>query len=381
MDLLDVSFALTQEQHYLEDCSNAVFANFVNGVKDLVDVFNQLSFLTEKEVQKISQDKIAFYYSREDSKIELKYSEDYMNILIVGSGGEHIINLKNTLPHTEITALDINPHQLKLVKDKVDACNQLTKSNKDTKVNQNNKINKNIQDNVFQAHGGKFEGLFNYLAQKLSSEDIKNIQEDNIFSLKKLQLICQDVFSNKNLNQVFTEEATKYSSENFSDHFYKVFVQKIKELDANPSNMNSILSRTLPMNYPKEMELEGINYYCGDFVSHFNEKITNENHMVLLNAALDNALSIQANEEMEPVLNADKYNMISISNVGDWMPQEQFKSLLDKAKEHLIPNGVVIARKLLGDYSLKDLMLSRFSKVIQEKDNTGFYTECYVGVM
>jgi hypothetical protein len=180
---------------------------------------------------------------------------------------------------------------------------------------------------------------------------------------------------------VFTEEATKYSSENFSDHFYKVFVQKIKELDANPSNMNSILSRTLPMNYPKEMELEGINYYCGDFVSHFNEKITNENHMVLLNAALDNALSIQANEEMEPVLNADKYNMISISNVGDWMPQEQFKSLLDKAKEHLIPNGVVIARKLLGDYSLKDLMLSRFSKVIQEKDNTGFYTECYVGVM
>ena len=84
-ELLEVAYQLDNTNH---------FEIFMKSTEDFMDLFNQMTFLTTKESYKIHEEKISFYYSREDSNIELKYLSNYSDpsVLCVCSGGEHIIN-------------------------------------------------------------------------------------------------------------------------------------------------------------------------------------------------------------------------------------------------------------------------------------------------
>lgn len=61
------------------------------------------------------------------------------------------------------------------------------------------------------------------------------------------------------------------------------------------------------------------------------------------------------------------------------MKVEDYALILENAKRHLNPNGSLIVRKLLGDYSLKQLLKdSGFVQIEDIRDYTYFYTECLV---
>ena len=319
-ELLEVALELENQDNY---------PSFCQGVDDLVELFNQMTFLTQKEVDVISEEKVAFYYSREDSQVELNYLKENSHVLTVCSGGEHLLAIKEKYPSAHITALDINPQQIRLAQSKF--------------------INRTKELEV-----GKFEKIFHYFSSKMTTEDIIGIKFGNKFALKKLELLCQDIFSNKNLNIIFTEEATKYSSQNFSHHFYQVFKQKIMVLDNQPSNMNNILGKTLPVVFNGVINSDNVDYYQGDFISYFNG-LSSDNSSI-------------------------GYDLISLSNIGDWMPVEKLVEIVTLAHKYTKPQGCVITRKLLGDYSLKNIMTPIFSRVLKEEDNTGFYTECWVGI-
>lgn len=320
-DLLDVAYQLDSIHHY---------ELFFSSVDKFIELFNQMTFITQAEIDFISQEKIAFYYSREDSEIEIScINNNKPSILTVCSGGEHIINMKNLYPNSTIVALDINSHQLELAQNKIS--NILEYKNKP----------------VF--NNGKFELIFKHFSSKINNEDIKKIQKEDSMAIKKLELLCKDIFSNKNLNNIFTDEATKYSSDDFSLHFFNVFLTKIKDMNEHSSNMSNILGKTLPCEIPSFIDNTNISYYNGDFNDFFK------------------------NNEL-------KFDLISLSNIGDWMPQEKYLYLVDTAKLSLNDNGYLIARKLLGDYSLEDVFSNRFDKFYSKNDNTGFYKECMVGI-
>lgn len=321
-ELLEVAYQLDNTNH---------FEVFVTAVEDFMDLFNQMTFITQQEAQIIHQEKISFYYSREDSDIELKYLQPYSkpSVLCVCSGGEHLIQIKKTYPHSSILALDINSHQLQLAKEKIQ---DIQKSKYNVVFNQ-----------------GKFELIFQYLAKKISQNDINSIKKNDINAMYKLKIICEDLFSNYNLNIIFGDEATQYSSDDFSLHFYKVFLDKIIHMNSGCSNINNILGYTLPRELPSHINSDDISFFCGDFPMYFKN-------------------------------NQIKYDMISISNIGDWMPENSFLNLLDNLKPHINSGGCLITRKLLGDYSLHKIMKNNFESVISENDATGFYTECMVAI-
>ena len=320
-DLLEVAYELENTDHYQTFCLS---------VDNFIDLFNQMTFMTHSEVEHISKEKIAFYYSREDSQVELScLKNSRSSILTVCSGGEHIIHIKKCYPDARIVALDINVHQIELTKNKIENISE-------------------FQENpIFNV--GKFELIFQYFASKISMEDIKKIQKNDYFSIKKLELLCRDIFSNQNLNIIFTEDATKYSSDNFSLHFFTIFLDKIKKMDNDCSNMANILGKTLPSQFPISINNKDIDYFLGDFDSFFKQSDA-------------------------------KFDLISISNIGDWMPQDKYIFLIDTAISFLNYKGCLVARKLLGDYSLQDIFSNRFSKFHMETDITGFYKECMVGI-
>jgi len=293
-------------------------------VEDFMDLLNQLTFITQAELQNIAAQSIAFYYSREDSAVELKHIQASHNVLCVASGGEHMFHIKHKYPLCVVTGLDINAHQIELVKQK------------------HLQINKNQLKCILNT--GKFELLFELLAQKLNHQDIYKIQHQDAYAEEKLRLICNDLFSHPNLDIIFTPEATRYTRKSFSEHFFKVFKTKITQLETTPSNMSNVLNLGFPCNYPDHVGT--LNYWHGDFYSY-----------------------------PEPC----QFDVISISNIGDWMALDKYGELLDYLKTRLYPEGKIIARKLLGDYSLQSIMAQRFKTIHIETDNTGFYTECIVG--
>lgn len=321
-ELLQVAYQLDNTNH---------FEVFISAVEDFMDLFNQMTFITEQEAKTIQKEKISFYYSREDSDVELKYLAPYSkpSILCICSGGEHIINIKKIYPQSKILALDINSHQIQLAKNKFQA------------------IKNSKKNAVFNE--GKFELIFQYFANKISKTDIVNIKLNNPNAIYKLKLICDDLFSNHNLNIIFGEEATQYSSDNFSRHFYNVFLYEITNMNSECSNINNVLGYTLPKDLPNYINSDDIEFFCGDLPMYFETSET-------------------------------KYDMISISNIGDWMPENCFINLIDNLKFHINSGGCLIARKLLGDYSLQNIMSDKFKKVISENDSTKFYTECMVAL-
>lgn len=72
------------------------------------------------------------------------------------------------------------------------------------------------------------------------------------------------------------------------------------------------------------------------------------------------------------------YDVIDISNIGDWMSQQEFADVIGNMKSLMSPQSKLIVRKLLGDYSLEKVLESHGLKTVNDYDRTGFYSEVVV---
>lgn len=331
-ELLQVSTSCSSKETNQE-----LFESFKLGVDEFLMLFKNMVFLTEQEAKEIANNKIAFYYAREDSSIECKALEKLptkkARVLMVCSGGENAIELLKMEKSVHITAIDINDYQIKLAQQKI------------MSINMTGRIN----HEMVKFNEGKFEQLFAYLKSKLTYDDMHLIANNDSNALHKLKYICENIFSHNVLETVFTSEATKYSTQSFSEHFYKVFANQIghliKEMPSH-SNIGCALAMSPPINYRGPLnEKSRIDFYHGTFEDYFNE----EN---------------------------EKFDMIDISNISDWMSQEKLQQIVRKAFKALNCNGILIARKLLGDYNWLDIIAPEYEmKVTQVQDNTLFYTQ------
>lgn len=329
-ELLDVAFeSFNKDDDIYQSMQNQWI--FKQSIKDFLYMLDEMTFLTQKEIEEISQEKISFYYTREDSSIETTYAKDKKNILCISSGGEHVINIRKINSKAHITALDINSYQLDLTRKKIEGLSH--------KINQYNLGN-----------NGKFEKMFSYLSSRLSIDDLSGIANEDKEALKKLHRLCTELFSNQTLEIIFTNQATCYSHPHgFIEHFYHVFKNQIKNHILNPlkqSNIGSILGKTLPINYPESINVDQIDYFHGTIENYF---------MNYPYAYID---------------------MIDISNIGDWMSVENYKKLIKLIDTHLLPGGIIVARKLLGNYDLREIL--KIFRVNSIHDNTDFYTQCVV---
>jgi pyrroloquinoline quinone (PQQ) biosynthesis protein C len=291
-----------------------------------IEMFDKLSFPTKKELIEVSKMAVSFYHSREDSSIGVEaiknLKKDKINAFSICSGGEHILHyLEEFENNINIDLVDINQEQLNVFK---------------------NKLN-----NIPQEEIGKFEYLFNYLRQ-LTHGYIEEKTRFEIMSEKEeLGFFVDMLFSRKNLNIIFTENATKYSSACFSEHFFQAFIHSLYEENSNAMNI-----------FYKEPVFK-----TNKSLSHLSENITYTTES-LINYTFDK-----------------KYDFIDLSNIGDWMIIEEYNFILKNAFNALNKGGILVTRKLLGDYSLNtQLSLLPFKEIISKKDKTCFYSSCYLGI-
>lgn len=343
-ELITTSLLIQKENGSLPD--EEMMYYFKLGICEFLSLYDNMILLTEEEAVEICKEKHAFYYGREDTSI----AKDFLNswyklkeknndnvsakVLTVSSGGENAIALLSMDYANEVTLLDINSSQLDLAKEKIETISKIGYLDNDL-----------IIFNI-----GKFEKIFNFLKNSLSYEDLEQISLSNVAALSKFKWICDNTFSNKILEIVFTENATKYSKDNFADHFYNLFIKQITwyfKTKPSFSNIGSIFFDTAPINYQVKIHPKNlITYYNGDFLSFFKDS----------NATFD---------------------LIDLSNISDWMPFHQMQTIVSIAFSRLNKNGVIIGRKLLGDYKWINLQENlNFSMILHLLDNTSFYTEC-----
>merc|ERR1711879_763233 len=159
---------------------------------------------------------------------------------------------------------------------------------------------------------------------------------------------------------VFTEDATMYTSASCAEHFVGVLSSLLLELDHSPMARNIFLGEPLPRPYGIESALEAgdqerVRYLC----SHVND------------------FEFPAG-----------YDLIDLSNVGDWLPLQTFREIVDRAVAALAPGGTLILRRLLGDYDIvSDVFHDLYGKdarslciVRQIEDKTHFYSQTVIAM-
>jgi len=72
--------------------------------------------------------------------------------------------------------------------------------------------------------------------------------------------------------------------------------------------------------------------------------------------------------------------MIHTSNVTDWMNINKSENFLINIYDKLNHNGIVITRRLNGDYNLSDLISNKFNIIDIPHDKSEFYNEVVAGL-
>ncbi|MCG3692769.1 DUF3419 family protein [Aliarcobacter butzleri] len=329
-ELLDVALNIDNNEEHLKTI-------FIKAQKEFLNLYNHLIFPTFKEIDKISKEVIAFYYLREDYSLELNIlnnQKNKSNILMIASGGESLIEYLGQTKESSIDVIDMNINQINLCKEKIEIL-----------------LENKFYSNKEVDYAGKFEKLFALIREYLE-EDIYNFSLDDIKD--KLEFVVSNIFSNSNLMHIFGENATKYSSDDFGLHFFNVFSKslKMKDIEFTNKNINNILGGVdinlsneriehLKNNYNKHT----INWYNTNFIDFDTDK---------------------------------NYDLITISNIGDWMPIDEFRHIIQKLVDKTNQGGSIIVRKLLGDYNLYEEMKRFNLEIRNEQDNSFFYSETYI---
>ena len=299
---------------------------------------------------------IYFSQVREDPSVELNviksFGHDNINILCVTSGGCTVLSMLNK--NVKITSIDINMHQNCLAKYKLFLCSILGKKElfdflegNNTKEYYDNFINKYrnkfdceyVLEHIYCSYGLNYCGRYEKLFRDLINSDFN----------------YELVFNSNNLVKNFGENAVKFSGNNsFSDHFRNV----INKYNGDNYFKNSIM--------------------YGSYVSTDNDLPHYFNNLDNIKKYITNVNFIDGSMIDHLGANEETYHIIQISNVTDWMNINDVKNLIKCVHRYIKENGYIIARRLLGDYKLRDILCEYF-EIEYVHDKSEFYSEVIVG--
>lgn len=246
---------------------------------------------------------IKFAYQWEDPLVEEQcYNINHKSLLLIGSGGETLFHLLSKFGDNieHIECVDININQIGVIKNKLLF----------------------MKNNIFI----NYTGLFDELLYNANKEDDWN-----------------KYFNNELLIELFTDNAVKYTSSSFSDHFKNVSLS---------INKNTYFYNLL-------------NYKI------YNPEYFNNIDMILNNI---HKVKFHNNNLVDFLKNTyECYDFMSLSNVSDWISNDEFINLINLAENKLNNNGVIVMRRLLSDNIIKptnNLILKEYN------DRTKFYSQC-----
>ncbi len=346
---------------------------------------------------------IAFSVVREDSVQDLEiikryFPEDKVSMLMVASGGCTAAQLVAQARIKDLTLVDPNVAQLVLSKLKIqllflpaqkrlEILGYLPLSPIERKsIIQGYMYALDIDQNIFgdidtiAIHGLDFEGRYEKVFEELRKElanytteleilfactDIKT-QSTLVAPGTKLgtalDMALDKVMSQENLVKIFGEKATANRVQDFSRHF----AQRIRVYLSNHlASSSAWLANMLLGHFYNDQMFPWLTTTCKRSLPEIN----------YFHGFMNNAL-----EQSE----ADRYHVIHLSNIIDWLSPEEAKRTLQLAHRALKPGGVVVVRQLNSNVNITELGEDfewdmKASQNFLQNDRSFFYRNFFVG--
>ncbi len=313
---------------------------------------------------------LQFAVVREDPQIEaaLVASKQAKHILLIGSGGCTALSLQALYPDLQITLVDPNAAQISHVRRKIQALQSLSGAQR--------KQTFNIEDS--DPHGlnarGNFESLFRGLKNWTHEmvcppADLANIfasptpaKWKALFKNKYWPVGFEMFFSDSILNAMFGPDATQHAPPgSYPDYFRGVIEKGLLRSDCST------------------------NYFLHHiFLGYYLDRPEALPPYLTLTAPKNYAFE-WLNTDILGVRNFADYDLVSLSNIFDWMPEKSVAKIARRLTQEMKPGATLVFRQLNHSKNFKKYLLSRFNfkKSVEtslwKKDRSFFYSKLNIG--
>lgn len=303
---------------------------------------------------------VLFAVNREDHYVEYDVINrlDPNRMLMIGSGGCIALSIKTTYPDLDLNVIDVNPHQLTHInkKSKAVQCSDLKELNVRTKddscLNQAGKFEimfQELRDSFIELVSNKKEVLSFFDSDM--SDISRSIILEKWMNHNNISTPFQNVFNDKNINKVFSDEATKHGSPGSYISYMKNKI--LTGLNKKDSHLNPFLQHIF------------LGYYQSDNAFPYMKS--------------KNKLDIPMTEGS--ILNLDNiysYDVVSLSNIFDWSSDTIVKTHARYLSQMKKGSAIIIRQinnhknwiEIFNDYFTED---KNFDSYWQEHDRSMFY--------
>ena len=315
--------------------------------------------------------KVQFAVVREDPMVEAKLIRltRASNVLLVASGGCTALTLQALFPDLHITLVDFNPAQLERVREKMNALRDVDTTTRHRRFNIGTSDPKGLNQS------GNFESLFRGLREFIfdlvaDEAEIRRLFEDKdrlaevselLFSSKYWSVTFDLYFSDSLLNAMFGPDATQHA-----------------EAGSYPRYFQTLFERGLTSAAAFD------NYFLHHvFLGYYLQRPASLPYYLLAPPTDYRFQMIEGTLDQVPEL--QRFDLISLSNIMDWMPLPEIVSLISYLQNEMKSGASVLYRQLnnytdlstyFGDsFEFNTALGVRF----QEIERSLFYSSVHVG--
>lgn len=312
---------------------------------------------------------IQFAVVREDSQIEesLIREQNIQKVLMICSGGCTALHLLSKFPQISLTLLDPNESQINLVQQKIALL--CSNQNREQIFNQFNVEN---SDSNGLNQCGNFESLFRNLRFFINEMIADNASWEGFFQGNALTGFLEQVFQNPywkaafeiffsdiHLTTMFGPEAVQHAMpKSYPIYFRKLFERGLSEKNSTDNYflhhvfLGKYLKHSTPAYLKHSFKQPSIKYIHGFF---------------------------------KDVSSLKLYQMINLSNILDWMSQEEAQKLMLRIKQEAPLGCLILWRQLNNETDYKKHLAPEFefSSVREQQalrsDTSLFYSKICIG--
>ena len=315
--------------------------------------------------------KVQFAVVREDPMVEAELIRltRASNVLLVASGGCTALTLQALFPDLHITLVDFNPAQLERVREKISALRDVDTATRHRRFNIGTSDPKGLNQS------GNFESLFRGLREFIfdlvadeakirvlfEEEDRLAEVSELLFSSKYWSVAFDLYFSDSLLNAMFGPDATQHA-----------------EAGSYPRYFQTLFERGLTSAAAFD------NYFLHHvFLGYYLQRPASLPYYLLVPPTDYRFQMVEGTLDRVPKL--QRFDLISLSNIMDWMPLAEIVSLISYLQNEMKPGASVLYRQLnnytdlstyFGDsFEFNTALGVRF----QEIERSLFYSSVHVG--
>lgn len=314
---------------------------------------------------------VQFAVVREDPMVEAELVRltNASNVLLIASGGCTALTLQTLFPDLHITLVDFNPAQLEHVRKKMRALRDTDTATRCQRFNIGTSDPEELNQN------GNFESLFRGLREFIfdlvaDEAEIRALFEEKgrlanvselLFSSKYWQVAFDLYFSNSLLNAMFGPDATQHAEPGSYPRYFQALFEKGL---ASPTAFDNYFLHHVFLGYYLQRPAS-LPYY-------------------LLSPPTDYRFQM-VEGTLDRVPDLQRFDLISLSNIMDWMPLTEIVALISHLQNEMKPGASLLYRQLNNDTDLSAYFGDSFTfntalgVRFQEIERSLFYSSVHVG--